>query len=324
MGNDGFSRRIRKLAFRVPPSAAEFARRGFECRNARARDQLERIGRTAIEGFNVALDDTAPDRLGARLKQFDREYRGYAFEGASIALTLLDCLTPWRKDRVRRFLEGPGAAFAEIVHTGIGFTLARLHRRVERALPKLDSVMGWLAVDGYGLHEGYYHWPRYARGSGIQGRFSAATLRVFDQGLGRSLWFTQCADVETIAAAISEFSPERGGNLWAGVGLACAYTGVAERADIESLRRAAGTYLPQLAEGATFAARARQRGGNLTAQTSLACEVLCGKSADEAAALANEVLATLPTEGIEPPYEMWRRLVRARYQPATSPMVTRS
>jgi hypothetical protein len=321
MGNDWFSRRIRKLAFRVPPTEAEFSRRGFPCRNRQTRERLERIGKTAIEAFNLALDETAPDRLGARLKQFDREFWGYAFEGAAIALTLLDGLTPWRKDRVRRFLEGPGAAFAEIVHTGIGFTLARLHRQVERALPKLDPVMGSLAIDGYGLHEGYYHWPRYARGGGVQGRFSAATLRVFDQGLGRSLWFTKCADAESITAAIAEFSAERCGSLWAGVGLACAYTGVAERADIEALRQAAGAYRPQLAEGATFAARARQCGGNLTAQTSLACELLCGKSAEEAAALANEILETLPPSGPEPPYESWRRLVRARYQPSEPPRV---
>ncbi|MEE9149389.1 MAG: DUF1702 family protein [Candidatus Tectomicrobia bacterium] len=35
--------------------------------------------------------------------------------------------------------------------------------RVERPLQRLDAIPGWLAVDGYGFHEGYFHWTRFVR-----------------------------------------------------------------------------------------------------------------------------------------------------------------
>jgi hypothetical protein len=321
MAKGWFSSRARKLAFSVSPSETDFDRRGFHCRNSKARKHLELIGRTAVDAFNLALEETHPDLLCPKLEMFDRELWGYAYEGAAMAFTVLDCLTPWRRDRIGEFLAGPAAAHIEIVHVGIGFSLARMHRRVEQALPQLDPIFGWLAVDGYGFHEGYYHWSRYAGGRAVQGPYSPAALRVFDQGLGRSLWFTQCADVESITAAIADFSPQRCADLWSGVGLACAYAGGVGLSEIEALRLAAGPYKIQLAQGASFAAKARQRGGNPTAHTSLACEVFCGKSADQAAAVTDEALARLLADGSKPDYESLQRLVRSCYEPAASPMI---
>jgi len=319
MGNGGLAARVRKLAFGISPSEADFTRRGFHWRDSKARDHIERIGRTAIDGFNLALEETRPDRLSPRLAEVDREFWGYAFEGAAMALTVLDNLTPWRRDRVRDFLNGPGAAHVEIVHIGIGFALGRLRRNVERVLPQFDRLFGWLIVDGYGFHEGYYHWARYAGGRAGGGSFSPAARRAFDQGLGRSLWFIQGADVQVIATAISEFPSQRRADLWSGVGIACAYAGGVERNAIEALRQAAGPFQADLAGSASFAAKARQRAGNPTAHTDMACKVLCGKSAEQAAALTDEALQNLPAGGPVPAYELWRRLVRARYETADSP-----
>jgi hypothetical protein len=69
-----------------------------------------------------------------------------------------------------------------------------------------------------------------------------------------------------------------------------------------------------------FAAKARLRAGSRPDHTELACQMLCGVGAEEAAAVTDE---TLPGPGVndgetgrgheaaaEPAYEIWRRRIR--------------
>ena len=123
-----------------------------------------------------------------------------------------------------------------MMHVGLGWALARLRRSVTPYLARLDPLLGWLVVDGYGFHEGYFDWPRYIERRAIPSRLNGYERRVFDQGLGRSLWFVKGADVAAVASAIDTFPSARRDDLWSGVGLACAYAGGCGRAAIESLR----------------------------------------------------------------------------------------
>jgi hypothetical protein len=125
------------------------------------------------------------------------------------------------------------------------------------------------------------------------------------------MWFVCGADVERIGATIGRFSSERRADLWSGVGLACAYAGGVERADVERLRLLAGEHAAPLAQGAAFAAVARQRAGNPAEHTEVACAVLCGCSAARATAVIDEAQAALPERGAEPSYEVLRRRVQA-------------
>jgi len=70
--------------------------------------------------------------------------------------------------------------------------------------------------------------------------------------------------------------------------------------------------LPQAAQGAAFAAKARQRAGIVVPHTEMACGVWCGMSADEAAAVTDEALHDLRFDGAEPAFEEWRRKVQTR------------
>lgn len=297
--------------FRIPLEETTFARRGFRGRDGAARQRLERAGRVFVTGYHAALEVGQPERLAPALSKVDREFRGFAFEGAAMGLTLLDQLSLSRRDRVRAFLEGPGAPHVYMIHVGCGWAFARLHRHAERASRELDPLLRWLAVDGYGFHEGYFRFRRYAGGRPAPKRLSSYGRRVFDQGLGRSLWFVNGADVASIGEAIDRFSPSRRADLWSGVGLACAYAGGVGPADLEALWAATPHGL-HLAQGAAFAAKARQRAGNPARQTELACNAFCGVSAEMAAALTDDALDDLDRHGEEPGYEAWRRQVRVR------------
>src|SRR5262249_5496275 len=157
---------------------------------------------------------------------------------------LLDCFTPWRKDRWQTFTEHLARPHIYMMHVGLGWTLARLRRSVTSHLAKLDPLLCWLVVDGYGFHEGYFSWRRYVEQQATPVQLNGYERRVFDQGLGRSVWFVKGADVAAVASAIYAFPSARHDDLWSGVGLACAYAGGCGRIAIESLRVAVCGHLP--------------------------------------------------------------------------------
>ena len=230
-----------------------------------------------------------------------------------MGLALVDWLTPWSRTRVSRFLAGAGNAHAYTVHVGAGWVLARVPGRVDKLLSRFDPLLRWLLMDGYGFHEGFFRWQRYLGGQPIPRRITGYAARAFDQGLGRCLWFIDGADVAWVPQTIAGFPLARQSDLWSGVGLAAVYAGEVSESELESLRDAAGQFHPELAQGASFAAKARQRAGNLTPYQDLACGVLCGMSAAKAALLSDEALENLPVDGMEPAYETWRRRIQMKF-----------
>jgi hypothetical protein len=273
---------------------------------------LEKAGSTFALGYNVALQESHPDRLGSRLDEVELQWRGFAYEGAAMALALLDVLTPWKTNRWQAFLNGSGAPHIYMIHIGVGWALARLRRPLEKYLPRWDRLLKWLVADGYGFHEGYFHPQRYFARQETHRRLSGYAHRVFDQGLGRSLWFVECADASRITSAVNRFATSRHRDLWSGVGLACTYAGCVSRDAIEFLAVNSGPCRADLAQGAAFAAKARQLAGNPAEHTDLACRVLCRMSANEASYLTDWALIDLPLDGSEPSFEIWRRRIRAR------------
>lgn len=300
----------RKRFLGLSPAEASFAKRGFSAREDNARQRLEQIGITFLSGYHAALEENALASLAHRLTTVEPDLRGFAFEGAAMGLALLDCFTPWRKDRWRTFTERMAQSHVYMMHVGRGWTLARLRRSVTPSLAQLDPLLGWLIVDGYGFHEGYFNWPRYIERRDVPTRLQGYERRVFDQGLGRSIWFVKGADVAAVANAVNAFPFARRDDLWSGVGLACAYAGGCGRAAIESLQAAAVRHLPALAQGVAFAAKTRKRAANLNLHTEAACRVICGHSAEESAGITDAALADLHEADGLPAYEVWRRRIQ--------------
>lgn len=302
---------LRRQVFSIPPSATRFESRGFVGGTPEAQARIEQIGSTFASGYHAALEAPRSAPLEQRLEAVDSERRGFAYEGAAMALVLLDFLTPWQGGRFRRFLSGAGDAHAYMLHVGAGWALARLPRRVEVNLRRFDPLLRWLILDGYGFHQGYFHWPRFIARQKEPRGLSAYGRRAFDQGLGRSLWFVKGADISLIADTVQSFEQRRRSDLWAGVGLAAGYAGGVTEKDLHTLSARSGDYCPQLAQGAAFAAKARQRAGNPAHHTELACHILCGLDPVSASSLTDTTLKDLPPDAAEPAYEVWRqRIVR--------------
>jgi len=211
-----------------------------------------------------------------------------------MSLAILDQVTP-RNTRLEEFLEA-ASQHVYMVHVGIGCAIARLpwlRRNAERVAARFDPIMRWLVIDGYGFHQGFFYPNRFVRGAAIDARLSPAAQSVFDQGVGRSLWFSQCGDLDRLVASIRGFDPGRHADLWTGLGVACGMAGIVSRPSLESIARAAGGYLPNLALGAVNAVRSRIRAGNPAPHTDLTCAVFCGMAPAEALSLADSTLAAM-------------------------------
>ena len=305
----------REQLLHIDTGEASVARRRFRCLDDQVRLRLETIGATFLLGYNAALEEHDFCVLMKQLNSIDQELKGFAFEGAAMGLTLRDGLAPWQRSRLADFIAGPGANHVYMVHVGMGWAIARLpwlRFNLAKYLQRLHPLFGWLTLDGYGFHEGYFNWPAYVENQKLPRRLSAYALRAFDQGLGRSLWFVEGAGVERIAATIAKFAPSRRADLWSGIGLACAYAGGVDANAIETTRHVAASYSPHLAQGAAFAAKTRELAGNPVDHTDLACRILAGVPANEAAAVTDEALKDLPLDHSQPAYEIWRERIRAR------------
>lgn len=310
----------RLLGLSSDEALAALARVGLEPPALAAR--IEAMALAFVDGCFAALAEDA-DTLGPRLEQVDADLRSFAYEGAGTGLAALDAVLPWPAHRLRHFLAGPAASHAYIVHIGAGWAMARLPRLAAATAHRLDPLLKWLAYDGAGFHEGLFAAERTVARQEVPRWVTGYACRAFDRGIGRSLWFTGGADPGRIARHVAAFPPTRQGELWSGVGLACAYAGGRDEATVAELARLAAAAVPCLAQGVAHAAHSRVRAGERAPQTALACRVVWGLDLEAAAALVTTAGRDLPPEESRlPQFEVWRRRVQERFSQREGPLST--
>ncbi|WP_369213104.1 DUF1702 family protein [Streptomyces flavofungini] len=288
----------------LPPAATD---------GTAAAERLSEVVYTVTECCRTTLLNRRETALLAKLDAYPDELLGFAYEGAGVGLAALDHLLPWR-GRTRRFVAGPASAYVFAVYLGAGMGLARLRRDPEPFRRRLcDPVFNWVVLDGYGFHEGFFAHRRHVQERATPRHLSGYALNAFDHGLGRSIWFATGAEVKRVVATIDAFPAARRGDLWAGVGLACGYTGGVDEPTVRALRARADEHRARLAEGVIVAARARRQVGNGAEHNEVACRVICGIDSAEAADVAARALADLPVDEVEPAYEIWRRRIRRQF-----------
>lgn len=300
---------LRRTLFGIPSEKAVFSRPGFA---KEAWLRFQPVAHSLVEGYHYTLEDSRFEVLVPRLNAFEPELHGFAYEGAGMGIAALDCIAPW-KDRLTAFINGPAAAHIHPTYVGVGLALARLHRQPERYLKRLDPLLGWVILDGYGFHEGFFSRHRYIDERAIPKHLSPYARRIFDQGLGRCIWFSSGGLVETVVATIAPFQQSRKADIWSGVGTACAYAGGASLAEVKNLLSVASPYRSRMAGGVAIAASGRLRAGNMASHTEMACEVFCGLSSQQAAHIADVAREGLPVDGAEPMYEIWRQRIQATF-----------
>ena len=202
-----------------------------------------------------------------------------------MALALLDTLTPWRRDRLGALPRRPGGAHTYMIHVGAGWILARLPLSPERLLcPRSTRCSaGWPSTATASTRGTSTGRGRSAPG-GAAASSAAMPAGAFDQGLGRSLWFVEGADVRRAAADDRRLPRQRASRTCGPASGSPAPT--PGGADARRARGAAAGGRGARAASSPRAppSRPRRASGPATsaAHTELACEVICGPSAAEA------------------------------------------
>src|SRR4030095_12570112 len=127
---------------------------------------------------------------------------------------------PRSKSRLSTFTHSVAQDHDYITSVGAGFAIARMPfglRRMEAYQRTLDPRVAWCVADGYGFHQGFFHWKRFIENSEAPPDSLAPQNRsLFDAGVGRAMWWVFGADAHDIAAAISRADSERRAEMWAG------------------------------------------------------------------------------------------------------------
>ncbi|MER7760773.1 DUF1702 family protein [Streptomyces sp. NPDC097619] len=293
-------------------------RRGFHVKNPEAKHQLETVGCTFLQGYAYAVEARSAAEAEEWLETVPRAYRGFAYEGAGMGAVMLDALSGSDK-RLSGLLEGEGAKHDYMIWVGVGWAMARLPKFLWPDVTKVDPVLRWLILDGYGFHQAYFKTEDYVRKPHLEHPFSwaggtdAYSQRALDQGIGRALWFVGGTDPDVVAGLIAAYPEHRHGDLYAGSGLACTYAGSADEQELKKFAEYAGKNLPNLAQGSAFASEARVKAGTTIDHTRMAARVLCaGRTPEEAAQVCLDTRPDTCPGGDTPAFETWRRDIAAR------------
>lgn len=273
-----------------------------------ARERLETVSQSFLTGFNAVIAGET-----GRIDDIHEELRGFAYEGAGMACTTLDVLTITGGRRLRDLLSGQGMRYPHMIHMGAGWAYARLHMRPMWGIRSVHPLLRWLAFDGFGFHQGFFATDRTVGRQRSAGLMDRTRRAIFDQGLGRMLWFHECAGVDDVILRIAEFPPGRRADLWSGVGLAATYTGGASTAELERLSVAAAEdgFRAHLVQGSAFACASRLISGIVPEHTVAATPALCGVEVDEAGGWTDTALIALGHNAHSGDhYQVWRAGIR--------------
>ena len=210
------------------------------------------IDMPALIGY---LENTAP------------EFRSIAYESASMAIALTDLEAGSFPAQWVLFANGPACLHKPQVYIGLGWAIAKTGLCFLTAIEKLHAAFYYRIADGCGYYDGSFKRRHTVINKELPAYLPPAALPMYDQGIGRSIWYTEKAAVHNISNRIKTFAPDRHADLWRGVGTAVAYVGGCHDEELETLFQYAASNSYQLTCGAALAARSRAMANTMTADT---------------------------------------------------------
>jgi hypothetical protein len=175
-------RAVRRRVLTPAVASTLLHRRGFHRKDPATHELLVRIGRTFRGGVGSAVAARVPADAEPDLEAVPTRFRGFAYEGAAAGFAVRDGLPFGRHDLLEDFLRGRAADHAHLAYQGVGGAMTRLPQARWVRPERLDPLLRWIALDGYGFHQAYLHPRRYVaapstRASGARCGASAAPTR---------------------------------------------------------------------------------------------------------------------------------------------------
>ena len=232
----------------------------------------------SILGYNIAICHTDINAMIEQLESDAMGYQAWRYEGASVALTLLDLSTPWKRNRWQGLSQRAKDRYPLIIHAGVGVALQRYPWPINIVsyINRFDPLYRHMIVDAWGMFKGLRSQIANKEIHEIPQKIKGDFLACHDHGLGRSIWFAQLGNIETIHRIFKTFPTDRQNNLWPGVGLALAYAS-SDVVDDATLQYLLGLPVKDrigIGLGITWAADSRVREGGLTPRLESICQQL--------------------------------------------------
>ncbi|NNC94699.1 MAG: DUF1702 family protein [Chitinophagales bacterium] len=206
--------------------------------------QLNLARNAFLEGFHTSLN-LSEENLPLLLDQIPNNKLGFFIEGAGMALTLHDELTPRGEALLPKFLTYATPIELKFSAIGTGWASARLKKPItwmpDHVMPQFQDDV----INGYGFYEALFNRHRLKS----KNYFSDLALESdsFDLGLGRSLWFIFDAKIPPILEVVSRVKAERQKLIWKGIGIAASFN--QNHAKKALLIQSSGSFLPCLNSG---------------------------------------------------------------------------
>ncbi|MDJ0697858.1 MAG: DUF1702 family protein [Mastigocoleus sp. MO_167.B18] len=282
-----------------------------------ARKRIRLSSNAFIKGYNTALEVGLSHILLSEIQSLDINLRGFAYEGASMGLAMIDYIGFGKQSRFQKFVDR-NPNYKVLIHVGAGFVISVFNQDIEKSLSSMEPMQRWWAMDGYGFHHGITKWKQSVHKQIVPKKVIGYARRAFDRGLGRSIWFLLCGDINRIVEQLQKFPESRRADMWSGIGVGSTYAGGVSKETLENVKAAAGSYRSYVSLGCTQAARDRYLGNNIVEHNDLACSVYCGMSTESVAKMTIEVMEDLNIDTKEkvfveqPIYEIYREKIRTK------------
>ena len=244
-----------------------------------AKDKMELIQATFQDAKEKVSDISNLEQLNESLLKFPNEFISVAYEGASMGLAIktiqeTNSLAIWDD-----FYQHFGLKHSTQIYIGLGWAFSELNLDFSDVDIIITPSLQYRVMDGYGYYEGIFKRKSSIRMQQVP-QFDALSLRSYDQGLGRSLWYIAQGEVERLARTIHLFPENRQDDLWRGIGIASSYVGGIDTIILEQLTKEAGKYLPSFKCGAAMLIQSRTKANTIVDDTEVIANFLFGVSCD--------------------------------------------
>jgi len=257
-------------------------------RQPTSQDRFAITKKVFLTGVIQGLRGEVMESEAAIFRAGDMQMVGAFVEGEAMGLAISDRLMWWRASKWTKLHDASSTVHPYEIHTGLGMGFGILGV-APRAVAddSTASVWQWFALDGFGFQQSLCNPRRYIaqRQRPKLPKLPEYAYKVFDQGLGRSLWFIFGGDAAKIAEAIANFDACRRSDIWLGTGVAAAHTEGTSGENLAELVSLAGCYRQYLAVGAAVAAHVKSCAGTKSRVPDDVCYALAAVSSEAAAAI---------------------------------------
>lgn len=274
--------------------------------------RMTKIMRIFIQGQSLAENGSELELIDKQLNEIENEYRSVAYEAASMAIAMNDFESGDNLKRWYDFSKKYGGKHSPQIHAGLGWAIAQKGISLTDILINIEPLMRCRVADGCGYYEGIFRQQSALKNKIIPDAYSKYTLG-YDQGIGRSVYYSAKGDIEKIPRIINEFPETRQADVWRGVAIACAYVGGCDEKMLNRICALSGRHYKQLLVGAALVSIARHDAGSVTHYVQSACKIWCNSNFSEVVAKTLKTISAI--DNADGAYNRWMNAIIEELSP---------